>query len=171
MKHFGMRKFWLLTAVLAVLLAACSDDDDMPEPEPEAFVRFNASGMLSGTFEGGGGAGFEEGDEGKSLVLRFTDGNSFLLEFVKGPEDDFPDMPAEGSYSLGGLGSDADFFAVLTDPAQGTAFLGNTDGTLVVSSSGNAFAEGTFEFTTSALTNPDAAVEVTGGVYRIAVPE
>lgn len=171
MKHFGMKNFWLVTATLAVLFAACGSDDDLPEPEPEQFVRFNASGMLSGTFEGAGGAEYEEDNEGKSLVLRFTDGNSFLLEFVKGPEDDFPEMPAEGSFSLGGLGGDADFFVVLTDVAQGTAFLGNTDGALVLSSSGGAFSEGTFEFTTSALTNPDAATEVTAGVFRIAVPE
>lgn len=166
-----MKKFFFAAAILSLTVVSCNDDDDLPEPDPEQFVRFEASGLLNGAFTGGGGAELTDEDAGKQLVLRFTDGHSFLLEFVKGPEEEYPEVPGVGVYSLGGLGSDADFSVVLTDLAQNTVFLGQTEGAMQVTASDNASAEGTFEFTTSTLTNPDNAVEVTGGVWRIAVPD
>ena len=165
-------KFTVLLSITAFLaLTSCSSDDDGPEAEPDQFVRFEATGTVSGSFSGSGTVERIDENGEHSLAFNFTDGSAFQLEFIEGPDDSPPPAPSVGDYSLGGLGGDAEYTVVFSDLAQGTVFLGFTEGTLSISEVGATYTTGTFEFTTSALTNPDNSIEITGGQFRVFTPE
>lgn len=161
--------FLFLTAF--AMLAACSSDDDAPEPDPDQFVRFEATGAVSGSYSGSGAVERLDDNGDHTLVFNFTDGAVFRLEFIQGPADAPPPFPSAGEYSLGGLGGESDFAVVVTNLGQGTTFLGFTEGTIIINEVGATYTTGTFEFTTSAITNPDNSVEVTDGVWRVFTPE
>ncbi|MFN2424245.1 MAG: hypothetical protein ABR572_10780 [Cryomorphaceae bacterium] len=164
-------KFTLLLSITAFLaLTSCSSDDDEPEAEPEQFVRFEATGTVSGNFSGSGTVERIDENGDHSLVFNFTDGSAFQLEFIAGPTSP-PPTPSVGDYSLGGPGGDADYTVVFSDLAQGTVFLGFTEGIITFPEVGATYTTGTFEFTTSALTNPDNSIEITGGQFRVFTPE
>lgn len=165
--------FFLSCLITSILFPSCSSDDDaeVPEEGPEQFVQFEATGRFSGSYSGLGAVERTDNAEGHSLVFNFTDGEVFQLEFVNGPDEAPPPIPSVGEYTLGGLGSDADFTVVITDLTQGTVFLGLTEGELTISEVGATYTTGTFAFTTSALTNPENSVEVTDGIFRVFTPE
>ena len=162
--------FCCFTALL-ILIACSSDDDEAPEAEPSQFVTFEASGSASGSYIGSGSIIRTDEDGAHRLTFEFTDGTSFRLEFIDGPEGSPPAIPSAGEYSVAGLGGLADFSVVYTDLAEGRTYLGPADGSLTITATDGTAISGNFEFTASSISDPDNPLVVSDGVFTLFTPE
>jgi hypothetical protein len=163
-------------AILVTVITGCNQDDGHT-PGP---ITSTAGFTLSGTLEGnksGEAVVFKSVTDGfHRLTFNFSDSNaagnsSFSLDLVQGPDTAVISLPAPGIYSIGGAINDADFTAIYSDVGLGISFIGEGEGELTISTVGDEFIEGNFEFSLSALTIPSNSIQVSNGSFRALIIE